>query len=70
MPSITFVKFNQYVGIMNKNKLRNYGRRVLLVASQILLGSLLLAIHLVFVLCITVNKHQKSIFFNTNTSGF
>jgi hypothetical protein len=43
MPDITFVKFN---------KNQHYGRHVLLVASQIFLGSLLLVNHLVY-----TNKH-------------
>jgi hypothetical protein len=39
-PDITFAKFNH-------NQTKNYGVHVLLVASQILLGSLLLMNHLV-----------------------
>jgi hypothetical protein len=52
VPGITFVKFNQnhYMGIINKNTnlKKNYGIHVLLVALQILLGSLLLVNHLVY----------------------
>jgi hypothetical protein len=44
MPDVTFVRFNQnhYVALFNKNI------HVLLVASQILLASLLLMNHLVY----------------------
>jgi hypothetical protein len=44
MPDVTFVRFNQnhYVALFNKNI------HVLLVASQILLASLLLVNHLVY----------------------